>query len=187
MGEHIGYIRVSSVGQNTERQLDGIERNKTFEDKLSGKDTDRPQLQACIEYLREGDTLHVHSMDRLSRNLTDLTDLITSLTKGKNITIHFHKEKIVFPGGQDITPMNELLFQVMGAVAQFERANIKERQLEGIAIAKKKGVYKGRKATIETKPILEARRAGMKKSEIVKKFPVSRSYLYKILEREGLK
>ena len=160
----IGYVRVSSIGQNTDRQLDGIKLKKVFTDKLSGKNTYRPQLMACIEYLREGDVLHVHSMDRLSRRLTDLEGLVRDLTE-KGIAIKFHKENLLFAAGEDVSPMNNLLFQVMAAFAQFERANLKERQMEGIAKA----------------PIIDAYRAGKKKSEIVREFGISRSYLYKVL------
>lgn len=92
MGHQVGYIRVSSIDQNTDRQLSGIELNKTFSEKISGKDINRPQLQECLEYLREGDTLHVHSIDRLARNLADLQGIVADLT-GRGISVKFHKEK----------------------------------------------------------------------------------------------
>ncbi len=128
MTAHIGYIRVSTTDQNTERQLDGITLDKTFTDKLSGKDTQRPQLQACLEYIREGDTLHVHSMDRLARNLMDLQGMVESLTN-RGIVVQFHKESLTFT--DDTNAMNKLMLQIMGAVAEFERSLIRERQRKG--------------------------------------------------------
>ena len=138
----VGYVRVSSVDQNTVRQLDGLTLDKTFTDKASGKDTKRPQLERALEFLREGDTLVIHSMDRLARNLDDLRRVVLGLTK-KGVKVRFEKEDLTFTG--EDSPMANLLLSVMGAFAQFERELIKERQREGIAIAKKKGgVYKGR-------------------------------------------
>ncbi|POZ50033.1 recombinase family protein [Methylovulum psychrotolerans] len=128
-GQQVGYIRVSSAQQNTDRQLADIKLDKTFEDKVSAKDTSRPQLQACLNHLREGDTLHVHSIDRLARNLFDLQQIVTDLA-GQGVCIHFHKENMAFSGAAN--PMQELMLQMLGAFAQFERALIKERQKEGI-------------------------------------------------------
>ena len=139
-GQNIGYIRVSTVDQNAERQLDGVELDKTFTDRCSGKDTRRPQLTACLEFLREGDTLHVHSIDRLARNLQDLQSIVQELNTRK-ITVTFHKERLTFSGTED-DPFQRLQLQVLGAVAQFERSMIRERQREGIALAKAAGKYK---------------------------------------------
>ena len=140
---NVGYIRVSSVSQNADRQLDGVITEKNFEDKCSGSTTDRPQLKQCIEFIREGDTLHVHSIDRLARNLEDLLRLIRQIT-GKGVTLHFHKEGMSFSQGNS-NPLQKLQLEVMGAVAEFERCLILERQREGIAIAKAQGKYKGGK------------------------------------------
>ena len=147
-GQNIGYIRVSSVDQNTDRQLDGTELDKIFTDKCSGKDTNRPQLQLLIDFVREGDTVFVHSMDRLARNLDDLRKLVSNLTS-KGVIIKFMKENLVFTS--EASPMSTLLLSVMGAFAEFERALIRERQKEGIAIAKKAGKYgkRGKRLTIE--------------------------------------
>lgn len=135
----VGYVRVSTVDQHTGRQLQGVTVEKVFEDKVSGKDANRPALQQCLEFLREGDTLHVHSIDRMARNLKDLLDILGLLAR-KNVTVHFHHENLVFSG--EGLPTQKLHLQIMGAVAEFERALIKERQREGIELAKKKGVYK---------------------------------------------
>ena len=149
----VGYIRVSSVDQNTERQLDGIALDKVFTDKESGATTARPQLQAMLEYVREGDCIIVHSIDRLARSLSDLLKLVEDLTK-RGIHIRFNKEQLEFTGEDN--PTQHLMLSMMGAVAQFERAMIKERQREGIAKAKQKGVYKGRTKTVDDAAIRAA-------------------------------
>lgn len=139
--ERVGYIRVSTVDQNTERQLDGVEVTKTFTDKCSGKDTNRPQLKALLDYVREGDEVHVHDISRMARNLEDLISLVKRLNS-KGVSIRFHKENLTFTGEQ--SAMQELLLGVLGAVYQFERSMLLERQREGIQKAKQAGKYKGR-------------------------------------------
>ena len=141
----VGYVRVSTLDQHTERQLEGMKLVKVFTDKASGKDTKRPQLQAALDYLREGDTLMVHSMDRLGRNMLDLLQTIRSLND-RGVTVQFMKEHLTFSG--EDSPMSKLQLGILAAVAEFERSLIRERQREGIAIAKKKGVYKGRKKAL---------------------------------------
>lgn len=141
-GQEVGYIRVSSVGQNTERQLDGIELDRVFEDKCSGSNTDRPQLQAMLKHVREGDTIHVHSIDRLARSLRDLGQIIDDL-QYQGVSIHFHKNNLKFSGKP--SPSEKLMLNMLGAFAEFEREIIRERQAEGIAKAKAKGKYQGRK------------------------------------------
>lgn len=136
-GQKIGYIRVSSLDQNEQRQLDGVPVDKTFTDKASGKDTNRPKLQEAIEYVREGDTLIVHSMDRLARNLNDLRGMVEQLTT-KGVIVQFIKENLTFKGDDDA--MQNLMLNIMGAFAEFERNLIRERQREGIALAKERGV-----------------------------------------------
>lgn len=149
----VGYIRVSSVDQNTERQLDGLILDKVFTEKVSGATTDRPQLQAMLEYVREGDTIVVHSIDRLARSLADLLKLVEDLNK-RGIHIRFNKEQLEFTGEDN--PMQKLMLSMMGSFAEFERAMIKERQREGIAKAKEKGVYKGRTKTVDDDAIRAA-------------------------------
>jgi DNA invertase Pin-like site-specific DNA recombinase len=183
-GMRIGYKRVSSVDQSTERQLDGIAVDETFEDKASGKDTNRPQLQAALKHCRKGDTLVVHSMDRLARNLGDLLKMVKELTE-RGIVVEFTKEHLTFTG--DDSPMSNLMLAVMGGVAQFERAMIQERQREGIAIAKTKGVYKGRKPALNSERIAELRqRASVKDvnmAALAREFKVSRTTLYNTLNQ----
>lgn len=180
-GKRVGYIRVSTVGQNTDRQLDGIELDKKFTDKVSGKDTNRPQLQAALEYLRDGDVLVVHSMDRLARNLDDLRKIVLGLT-GRGVVVEFIKEHLTFTGEDNA--MSNLLLSVMGAFAEFERSLIKERQREGIALAKKAGVYRGRKPSLTPAQISEIRKrvkAGEQKTGLAAEFKISRQTLYSAL------
>jgi DNA invertase Pin-like site-specific DNA recombinase len=177
-GKRVGYIRVSSVDQNTGRQLEGVELDKSFTDKASGKDVKRPQLQAALEYLRDGDVLVVHSMDRLARNLDDLRRIVTELT-ARGVQIQFMKEGMLFTG--EDTAMSKLLLSVMGAFAEFERSLLKERQREGIAIAKKAGVYRGRKPSLTPERVAELHAriaAGEKKAALAREFGISRETLY---------
>jgi DNA invertase Pin-like site-specific DNA recombinase len=176
--KRVGYIRVSSVDQNTERQLDGQELDKTFTDKASGKDTNRPQLKAALDYIREGDVLVVHSMDRLARSLDDLRRMVLDLTT-RGVHVQFVKENMTFTG--EDAPMSHLLLSLLGAVAEFERSMIRERQREGIAIAKKAGVYKGRKPSLTAEQVQKIRtrvNAGEQKSRLALEFKVSRQTLY---------
>jgi len=181
-GFNVGYIRVSSIGQNTERQLDSITLDKIYEEKASAKDAARPVLQDCIEYVRQGDTLHVHSMDRLARNLDDLRSIVKTLT-AKGVAVRFHKEQLTFTG--DDNPMAVLMLSVMGAFAEFERSLIRERQREGIAVAKEKGVYRGRKPMLTKDRVEELRRraaSGEKKTVLAREFGISRETVYQYLD-----
>jgi DNA invertase Pin-like site-specific DNA recombinase len=177
-GQVIGYRRVSSVDQNEARQLEGIELDKTFTDKASGKDTKRPQLERAIEFLREGDVLVVHSMDRLARNLDDLRAIVLKLTK-RGVSVQFLKESLTFTGEENA--MAQLLLSVMGAFAEFERSLIRERQREGIALAKKAGVYKGRKPSLsaeEAQKLRQRAAGGENKAALAREFGISRAALY---------
>lgn len=177
-GKRIGYVRVSSVGQNEVRQLDGVELDKTFTDKCSGKDTARPQLHAALDYLRDGDVLIVHSMDRLARNLDDLRKIVTGLT-ARGVQVQFAKEGLLFTGEDNA--MSNLLLNVMGAFAEFERSLMRERQREGIALAKKAGVYTGRKPSLTPAEVAEIRkrvRAGETVASLAREYEVSRQTLY---------
>ena len=180
-GKLIGYIRVSSELQNTDRQLEGIEVNKVFTDKLSGKSTKRPALNQMLEYARDGDTIIVHSMDRLARNLDDLRKIVKTLTS-KQIKVKFIKESLEFTGND--SAMSNLLLSVMGAFAEFERSLIRERQMEGIALAKKRGVYKGRKKILDdeqVKELIYRVSLGERKTNLAKEFGISRETLYQYL------
>lgn len=182
-GQRVGYVRVSSVDQNTERQLDGVEVDKRFEDKASGKDTARPQLSAALEYVRDGDTLVVHSMDRLARSLEDLRRMVRELT-ARGVRVEFVKENLTFTG--EDSPMSNLLLSMLGAVAEFERAMIRERQREGIAIAKARGVYKGRKPALTEAQIVEVLRRldeGESATDLAKEFGVARATVYNVRQR----
>ena len=182
-GKRIGYIRVSSLDQNHERQLEGIKLDKCFTDKASGKDVNRPELEAMLNYVRDGDIIIVHSMDRLARNLDDLRKLVQQLTSQK-IKIEFLKENLTFTG--EDAHMSKLLLSVMGAFAEFERSLIRERQREGIALAKKKGLYKGRKPSLSEEQVEELKtrvQNGEKKTIIAKDFGISRETLYQYLRK----
>jgi DNA invertase Pin-like site-specific DNA recombinase len=180
-GQKIGYIRMSSTDQNTDRQLDGMVLDQTFTDKVSGKSQDRPQLQAMLKHVRHGDEVFVHSMDRLARNLADLLKLVTDLT-GKGVKVAFQKEALVFTG--EDSPMATLMLSIIGAVASFERSMILERQREGIAIAKAKGAYKGRKPALNMAQKGEIRiraAAGEKKPALALAYGVSRETIYQCI------
>lgn len=185
-GQQVGYIRVSTIDQNTARQLDGIQLDKAFTDRLSGKDTNRPQLQAALNHLRDGDTFHCHSFDRLARNLSDLNHIVTDLVN-RGVTVKFHMENLTFEpmAGGGLSPYHELLMQLLGAVAQFERANLLERQREGIIKAKEAGKYKGRKPISEKAEQMAALRLALtnntNKSQIAKDLNISRATLYKYM------
>ena len=184
-GQNIGYTRVSTIIQNTERQLYGIQLDKVFEDKLSGKDTKRPQLQACLEYCRQGDTLHCHSIDRLARNLFDLLNLISKLLN-KGVSIHFHKENMTFSPDKE-NPTQTLYLNILGSVAQFERSLINERIREGVALARQRNAYKnvGRKKLLTAEQISEIRskkEQGVPVSKLSKEYSVSRQTIYQSLK-----
>ncbi len=183
LGQRIGYRRVSTIDQNTERQLEGIDVAKTFTDKASGKDMKRPQLEALMSFVRTGDTVVVHSMDRLARNLDDLRRIVQTLTT-RGVRIEFVKEHLTFTG--EDSPMASLMLSVMGAFAEFERALIHERQREGIALAKQRGAYKGRKKSLSEAAITELRErlnTGMTKAQLAREFGISRETLYQYLAR----
>jgi len=182
-GATVGYVRVSTAGQNDARQLDGVHLDTVFTDTASGKDTSRPELQAMLKHVRRGDTLRVHSMDRLSRSLSDLEGIVKELT-GRGVTVAFSSPPLTFPGdASDSVAM--LMLQIMGAVAQFERSLILERQREGIAVAKAKGVYTGRKASLDAVKVAQLKAlidGGMPKAQAALKLGVSRATVYAYLK-----
>ena len=185
-GTRVGYIRVSSIAQNTERQLDGIVVDRVYEDKVSGKDVQRPQLLALLDFVRDGDTVVVHSMDRLARNLDDLRRLVRDLTQ-RGVRVEFVKEQLTFTG--EDSPMATLLLSMMGAFAEFERALIKERQREGIALAKERGAYRGRKKALTDDQVMELRHrvgAGESKVALARSFGVSRETVYQYLRQPSI-
>ena len=182
-GQRVGYVRVSSFDQNPDRQLEGEAVDRIFTDKASGKDTQRPQLTALLSFVREGDTLVVHSMDRLARNLDDLRRLVQLLTQ-RGVKVEFIKERLIFSG--EDSPMANLMLSVMGAFAEFERALIRERQREGIALAKKRGAYRGRVRALSSdqqSELIKRIEAGEAKAQVARDFGISRETLYRYLKR----
>lgn len=140
---NIAYVRVSTVEQNEARQVESLGKHgidKWFTEKVSAKDTNRPQLQAMLDFAREGDTIYIHDFSRLARSTTDLLKIVEQL-ESKGIHLVSNKENI-----DTSTPTGKLMLTMIAAINEFERANLLERQREGIAIAKESGKYKGRKA-----------------------------------------
>jgi len=174
----IGYVRVSTLEQNTSRQLDGVDLKKVFEDRCGGGDTNRPELIALMEFVREGDTVHVHSIDRLARNSQDLLRLVDEF-KALGVTLRFHREALTFTSGKS-DPIGELMFTMLGAFAQFERSILKERQREGIEKAKQKGIYKGAKRRIDRAKVLAMLSEGIGPSIIARELGIGRKSVYRI-------
>lgn len=183
-GQRVGYIRVSSIDQRVERQLDGVALDRTFTDKASGKDVRRPELEAMVGFVRDGDTVVVHSMDRLARNLDDLRHIVRTLS-AKGVRVDFVKEQLSFTGEDN--PMGTLLMSVMGAFAEFERSLIRERQREGIALAKARGAYRGRRRSLSDDQVAELRRRaveGVPKAALARQLGVSRETVYQYLRAD---
>lgn len=176
----VAYKRVSTEIQNTERQLEGLAFDKEFEDKLSGKNKERPQLQAMIDYVRDGDIVYIHSLDRLGRNTKDLIEIMETL-RTKGVTVIFHKQGLEFKPNTN-NPMNDLMFNMLSAFAQFEREILLERQKEGIAIAKAKGNYKGSKEKINKDEIKQLVADGMSYRNIAKKLEISLSTIQRTMK-----
>lgn len=180
----VGYKRVSTYEQNPGRQLEGIKLDKEFLDYASAKNTDRPQLFLLMDYVREDDTVLVHSMDRLARNVKDLRKIVDDLVK-KGVAVHFVKENLKFDGKE--CAMSNLLLSIMGAFAEFEYNFIRERQREGILFAKKNGTYGGRKQKLDEnqitylKEVLTTTRKS--KLEIARELGISSVCLYVYIKR----
>lgn len=183
----IGYVRVSSLDQNPDRQIEDLkaqQAEKIFMDKVAGKNTDRPELQRMLSFIREGDTLIVHSLDRLARNLADLLTMVQDLTC-RGVSVIFLNERLSFEAGADASPTSKLMLSMIGAFAEFERSMIRRRQAEGIALAKERGVYKGRPRSIsdETLETVNALvEQGVPLATAAKKVGISRSTVYRYLQ-----
>jgi len=180
-GQQVGYIRVSALDQSTARQLDGVTLDRTFTDKASGKDVRRPEFEAMVGFVRDGDTVVCHSMDRLARNLDDLRSIVRKLT-AKGVEVCFVKEQLTFTG--EDTAVANLLLPVMGAFAEFERSLIRERQRKGIELAKARGAYRGRKRSLSDDQVAELRRRvedSIPKAVLARELGVSRETLYQYL------
>jgi DNA invertase Pin-like site-specific DNA recombinase len=180
-GQIVGYQRVSTADQRTDRQLDGIAVDRMFTDHFSGATRNRPALEDLRRYVRDGDTVMVHSMDRLARNLDDLRALVREFTEA-GVAVEFVKEHMTFNGAD--SPMQQLMLSLLGAVAEFERALIRERQREGIELAKKRGVYKGRRPSLTAEQVSELRAqaaAGVPKTELARQYGIHRDTVYRYL------
>ena len=176
------YRRVSTVIQNTERQLLNVPCDREYEDKLSGKDTNRPQFLLMMANLREGDIINVHSLDRVGRNTKDILEIVQQV-KDKGCLIHFHKENLKFDGTKSDL-YSELLLTILAGFSEFERSIILERQREGIAIAKEKGKYKGRRTKLSVEQLEEMKldfNSGIAKTKIAEKYGVTRAYVYQLM------
>ncbi|WP_230023513.1 recombinase family protein [Mycolicibacterium mageritense] len=172
-------MRVSTTDQNTARQLDSETLAKTFADYASGKDTNRPELARALEYVREGDTLVVHSMDRLARSLPDLRALVDELT-GRGVAVEFVKENLTFTRDES-NPFATLMLNMLGSFAEFERSLLLERQREGIAVAKAKGVYKGRTPSLtdeQRNAVAQRLSRGESATALAREYGVSRATVY---------
>ncbi|MEZ9310345.1 recombinase family protein [Vibrio sp. 10N.286.49.F3] len=184
MSHRVGYIRVSSAEQNTDRQLADVQLDKVFVEKIGGGSTaNRVVLRECMDYLREGDVLFVHSIDRLARNLLDLQNIIETLSS-KGVRIEFVSENLLFY--RDTDPMNMLTLQLLGAFAEFERKLIRMRQKEGMQAAKASGKHIGRATIINDELLGQVRSRiskGVNKSQIAKELHISRTTLYKVMDK----
>ena len=182
----VGYVRVSSLDQNPDRQIEDLKSQgveKLFIDQVSGKDVDRAELQKMLSFVREGDALYVDSLDRLARNLADLLMLVQDLT-GRGVSVHFLGEKLDFDAGKDASPTSKLMLSMIGAFAEFERSMIRRRQAEGIALAKERGAYKGRKRSVTDEQIDKVRSLidlGVPMTVAAQKVGISRTTAYKYL------
>lgn len=177
---HIGYVRVSTFDPNPVCQLPGV--TQTFTDHCSEKNTARPGLTRCLECVREGDTLHIHAMNHVARNVFDLQTLLEQLTN-KRVNVVFHSENLTFYGTD--SPMKTMLFQILSAVCQFERSLIRERQREGIAAAREKGVRLGapRKLSRTQLEKLKRRAAfGEKAQKLAAEFGISLASVYRLIK-----
>lgn len=182
--ETVGYARVSSTDQHLARQIDALKAvhgiSRIYSDKASGKDANRTGLQECLDYLTEGDTLAVASMDRLARSLPDLLSIVHGLAE-RGVHVRFLKEGLAF----DASPNAELMLAVFGAVAQFERALIRERQQEGVRLAREAGKYKGRAPKLsadQQATVRQLHAEGVNVAEIGRRFNVSRQAVYRYLK-----
>lgn len=180
------YCRVSSIYQNTDRQtLNESDFDRTYIDKCSGKDTNRPQLQAMLDNLRPGDEITCHSLDRLARNTLDLLGLVKKIIDN-DCTIVFIKENLRFEPGKN-NPISNLMLQILSSIAEFERSLIKARQMEGIALAKEKNKFKGGQEKLsdidseELKLLLLKSRISVK--DAMKKYDICRASVYNYKKR----
>tara|TARA_R110002060_G_scaffold77031_2_gene88052 strand:- start:1585 stop:2145 length:561 start_codon:yes stop_codon:yes gene_type:complete len=182
-GQRLAYIRVSTVEQNIDRQLHGHDFDEKFVDKCTGSNTNRVSLDALKTHCRKGDSVHVHSIDRLARNLVDLLGLINFFVD-KGVSVEFYKEGLVFTGEDN--PFQNLQLQIIGSCAEFERSMINARIREGIQVRKSKGLPVGRKSVVDDnmrKRIIKADDDGVSKTEIANHEGVGRATVYRVLSK----
>ncbi|MBE6845458.1 MAG: recombinase family protein [Ruminococcus sp.] len=181
----IAYVRVSTVEQNEARQLESLEKydiEKWFTEKVSAKDTNRPQLKQMLDFARDGDTIYIHDFSRLARSTKDLLDIVETLNS-KGISLVSNKESI-----DTSTPTGKLMLTMIGAINEFERTNLLERQREGIAIAKRNGKYKGRKPFSSDRfdeLYAEYLCRKISKSELAKQLGISRPTLDRLIREKA--
>lgn len=185
-GQTVTYLRVSGEDQNLARQQELADRSdKVFPEKESGKEGgERPVLRECIDWVRAGDTVLVWSIDRLARSIVDLNSIVSEL-RAKGVAVHFEKEQMTFKPGEEADPYTEAMFNMLGTFAQFERRMIRQRQLEGIAVAKAAGKYKGQKPKLFAAQIVQLREmdaAGVPKAKIARDLGISRKTVYRALD-----
>ncbi len=186
VGQRIGYIRISTLDQAAQKQLDGITLNQIFTENSSAKDANRPELQEMIRFVKKGDTIVIDSMDRLAKTLDDLRSFV-KIILSKGVSVEFVKEKLLFT--IDDLPTANLMMSVMGAFIEFERAVVKECQREDIVLAKNRGAYKGRKRELSAETVAIIKKSieeGKMKSEVAKAFGISRETLYRYLDEHSL-
>jgi len=186
MGEVLCYKRVSSLDQNLDRQLPDLRCDREFMEKVSGKDMNRPALQRLLDHVRDGDAVHVHELSRLGRSVKDLLEIVETIVS-KGATITFHKENLQFGDGKK-NPYSKFMLHMLSSMAEFVRDLILQRQREGIAIAKTKGLYKGRQSRFteeDLERIREEFKQAQDKSKLAKRWRISRSYLYQIASAPG--
>lgn len=185
---NVAYVRVSTVEQNEKRQLEALEKyniEKWFVEKVSGKNTDRPQLKAMLDFVREEDTIYIHDFSRLARSTKDLLSIVEDLER-KKVNLVSNKENI-----NSSTSTGKLMLTMIGAIAEFERANLLERQREGIAIAKREGKYKGKQVKKIDDSLFNGlyeqyRSRAINKKQMAEKLKISRPTLDKLLKDKGL-
>jgi DNA invertase Pin-like site-specific DNA recombinase len=181
------YVRVSTIDQNTARQLLDVPCDHTYQEKVSGKDQNRPQLTAMLDAIREGDLINVHDLSRLARNTRDLLEIVERIIN-KGVSIKFHKEGLFFEAGKKEDPYQKLMLTMMAGFAQFERSLILERQREGIAIAKADGKYQGKQSRFTEEKIKLIRERfndpATNKAALARELKITRAYLYKLVEEK---
>ncbi|NOI57794.1 recombinase family protein [Vibrio coralliilyticus] len=178
---HVGYIRVSTADQNTDRQLSGVELDKVFEEKCSAKTVDRPVWSQTVDYVREGDTLHIHSLDRVCRSGAGDAIEIVELMQSKGVSIVFHKEGLTFNGKMSAAQKGVL--GILASVAQMERELIRERQQEGIEAAKAAGKHLGRPSKVTAEKVKELRAQGLSISKVASQLGISPSTVNRLQKK----